>query len=206
MKKFFRYIAKKVFKEDYDLQFVDSTDIAVCRNRNVTGGYKRFWNNINKWFKASKNEYFTGIKHHMFLNKEGHPVNFGISKASVPDLNASKKIKTKEKGITYVNDKAYIDEDYNQKLQSKYNQQIITPTKSNQKVKNSKYAKKLLKERQKSENGFSVMKEFINFGAKECKNFYGLIKTITLKTLSFSFLTWVNKVLNRPLFSYLHLV
>ena len=202
IKIFFRYIAKKFFTDSSDLQFVDSTDLAVCKNTHIVTGYKRFSDRISKGYKASKKLFFTGVKLHCFVNRRGQSINFGITKANIHDLPAFKKIKTKQKGISYVADKAYIDEKLNISIQKKYDQQVIAPTRINQAVKNSAYAKKLLRERQKVEQGYSVEKTYIGLDVQESKCFSGLLKTLSIKMLSFSFLTLVNEAISRPLYSF----
>ncbi len=199
---FFRYIAKKFFLEKGGVQIPDSTDLPVCRNTNTVAGYKRFQENINKGYKPSKKMFFTGVKLHSCVTPEGNPVNFRITKASVHDLPAFKKMKTNQRGITYLADKAYLDQSYNQNIQKKYDQQVITPTKINQDVNNSLYAKKLLRRRQRVEQSYAVQKTYIDFVASAAKNFLGLQKTITLKMLCLSFLTLVNKAISRPLYSF----
>jgi len=90
---------------------VDSFPVPVCENIRIFHS-KIYSNEKYRGYQASKKRYFFGVKVHMLVTVDGHPVEFVITPGSCADVSAFKELNLDlPQGAVIYGDKAYTDYD-----------------------------------------------------------------------------------------------
>lgn len=136
-------------ENSYKTMYVDATMVKNVKGTDLVG--------INHYDRGRK-----GSKMSLLVSKEGIPLNLKMVSANVHDLRAFqeqiKTIKIKFVGSRIIGDKGYSSKDLKKTLK-KNHISLITPTKKNQKSKNSSEEKEALKVRNLIENVFSWVQQ-----------------------------------------------
>jgi Transposase DDE domain len=130
----FKLISKAFQQTDYSLEYlVDSMPIEVCAS------YRSYRCKLLKGkefigFCKAKKKFYYGFKLHLITNRNGIPIEFLITPASVADITAFKMmdIELEPNAIVY-GDKAYIDYKFEDSLQESCRIRLVAERKANSK-------------------------------------------------------------------------
>ncbi|MCU0325669.1 MAG: transposase [Spirosomaceae bacterium] len=108
----------------------DSMSIITCSHKRKA---KVALEMTDKGYFSTKNLHYFGVKLHLVAKRGENtlplPEYIGITQASTHDLTALRPILLSIQDRNIIADKAYVDENLNQKLINEHNSQIITPIK-----------------------------------------------------------------------------
>ena len=129
----------EVYKQNNDPQeyAVDSMPIPVCDNIRISRSHlypRRQHAEAFRGYCASKRHYFYGLRLHLVITKEGHPVAAALAPASQADLSAFRAMEPDlPAGATLFADAAYLDRSYAAILQEGAQVTLITQQRKNSK-------------------------------------------------------------------------
>lgn len=156
---------------------------------------------------ARKMTYY-GFKLHLLIDSKGIPIHFDIAPANVSDIDMAFEMlsfNSQEKLI--LADKGYISKEIKANLIEQYGIELITPSRSNQKVKLPKSETKLLNSiRQKVEIVNNIFKSQFNCEKTYAKTLIGLIVKIVSKITALTFGIFLNRLFGRKLLDIISIV
>lgn len=111
---------------------VDSFPVSVCRNIRISR-CRIFQNEAFRGYCASKKEYFYGVKSHVIVDLSGIPIKMLLSPGNEHDLPALKVLDptTLPPNSVLYGDAAYIDYEYEDRLEEKHSLRLAVDRKSN---------------------------------------------------------------------------
>lgn len=151
-------IIKENRKNAHILKYTDSTEIAVCLNKNAK--YHKTMEVVSAWGRGSKGFYF-GLKLHLTADYEGKILSFCFTPANVDDRKPFMKLNKDLYGL-FIADAGYISEKLRCEFNIDYKRLLIAKPKANMKKMATELQHKLYSSRSLVESHFNNMKKFYN--------------------------------------------
>lgn len=152
---------------------------------------------------AVKTKYF-GQKLTIFTTPQGLPTGYQLSLANRHDVRVFQDVlRTRDyQRVTFIGDKGYKMRkiDQQEPIEQKDNQ-LITPAKSNQKKRNARWEKQLLKKRKVIETVDYQLIDQMNLKRTRAKSEMGLVNRINRMITSFTFGIYFNHLFKRNILS-----
>jgi hypothetical protein len=139
---------------------LDSTPIEVCDNIRISRS-KLLAGEEFRGYKASFRRYFYGLKLQLLTTRQGIPVNYAITEASLHDSLAMREMKydISAESVVYA-DAAYTDQDFEQQIKDNDCIDWLAQKKKNAKDKRDKQTEmKIKRARKRIETTFSQLKD-----------------------------------------------
>ncbi|MFQ6084595.1 MAG: IS982 family transposase [Candidatus Aminicenantia bacterium] len=148
---------------------------------------------------ASLKTYYFGLKITLFLNREGIPTNYYLMPANKHDNRCLEKmlIKNQFSNLVLVGDIGYLSNFNKRWFKECWNIQLITPYKVNQKKKNTKKEKQLLKKRKIVETVIGQLKDHLKLDHLRARTYETLDLRINNILFSYIFGVYFNKKYHR---------
>ena len=140
-------IRRKILKELYvyydTIRIIDSLPIPICHYKRssrcrIIASEGHYLKDEYYGVCGSKGEKVFGFKLHMLVTLEGIPTDFTFAPASYHDVNLVWDLVDDKYNLLLMGDKGYISKGLKNELKDLRNITLITPTKKNQREKNSK--------------------------------------------------------------------
>ncbi len=156
---------------------------------------------------ARKLTYF-GFKFHLVTDLSGIPIHFDLSAANIHDVDTAEELLTYNSADKLVlADKGYLSKPLKQRLKDRYGIDLLTPSRANQKVRESKSERILLNSwRQRIEVVNAILKGQLHFEKTFAKTLGGLVRRIMAKMTALTIAIYINKLFGRPPFEIASLV
>lgn len=181
-----------------DTHIIDSTPvpiIAFCRANfsPLFSGEAAFG------YCAAKRLHYYGFKLHLVTDSQGIPIHFELSTANISDSQTSEEIlRMSSCGHLVLGDKGYLSKATQAHLKDKYDIELITPKRKNQKDRESKPEQRLHGSwRQIIEVVNGLFKEQFHVEKTFAKSLNGLVGRILNKITAFTFGIFMNRIFGR---------
>ncbi len=181
-----------------DLHILDSTPVPVmCFRRS---GLTPLFPEAAYGYCAAKREHYFGFKLHLVVDRTGIPLHFELTPANVADGSMSEELLTvSSAGHVVLGDKGYLSQKTQTQLFSRQGTLLLTPTRRNQKRRESKAERDLLNAwRQRIEVVNAMLKDRFEIGATLAKTLKGLVVRLVAKLTAFVFGIFINRLHGRP--------
>ena len=194
-------IFKELKVEKSKIRVIDTTPVPVIRYARAKSR-KIFTDKteVSIGYCASQKTYYCGVKLNLLVNQNGIPCVHSLIAANHHDLIGAKQIIREQnlKGLVLIGDKGYLMKGGEKnELKQKRLIQLVTPFRRNQKEKNNKKEKRLLRMRKIIETVNSQLKDQMGLERLRAKSYQGL--TSRIDNLIFTYLLGVyfNKLTGR---------
>lgn len=182
---FLKYLLS-INKKGMKYHFVDSTDLAVCKNYNI---YRhKVTKGISDRGKTSKG-WFYGLKLHGVCNIFGELENIFITSGNVHDNQVLDKLLFGLNGI-FIGDSGYLLKVEDLELFAKQNKLFFIATRKNMKRLMNKEQHNLFKKRSMIETRWDVLKERFNLVYSFARSIFGLLRHYLYSIVSFMIKDW----------------
>lgn len=182
------------------IRIIDTTPIPVirlsrARRRKIFTDKKQ----INIGYCASQKTYYCGAKLNLLVNKDGIPCKYYLKPANCSDIRCLEEIALKDKfrNLVLVADKGYISNRLKCWFKGSRLISLITSYRKNQKKKNNKRERELLKKRKIIETVISQLKDQMNLEKLRAKTYEGLVTRIDNIIFTYIFGVYFNKLTGR---------
>lgn len=159
-------------------------------------------NKVNIGYCAAQKTYYCGVKLNLLVNKEGIPHQYYLKPARKADIRCLEEILIKEKRISdmvLIADRGYISDFNKHWVRQCWRITLITPYRSNQKKKNTKREKQLLKNRKIIETVINQLKDQMGLERLRAKTYRALTSRIDNLIFTYLFGVYFNKKHHRNL-------
>lgn len=185
------------------IRVIDTTPVPVIR---LARAKKRKIftdkNRVDIGYCSSQKTFYCGLKLNLLVNQNGIPYQYYLKPARKSDIRCLEEILVEEKKISnvvLVGDKGYIS-DFNQEWFKRcWNITLITSYRRNQKKKNTKKEKQLLKKRKIIETVNGQLKDQMGLERLRAKSYHGLETRIDNLIFTYLFGVYFNKKHRRNL-------
>lgn len=140
------------------IKYTDSTDIAVCLNKNAK--YHKTMSGIAQWGRGSKGFYY-GLKLHLSADYTGKILSICFTSANTDDRAPFMKLNKDLYGL-FVADAGYISEKLRKEFHLEHTRILMAKPKKNQKKIETEFQHALYSSRSKVESHFNNLKKFHN--------------------------------------------
>lgn len=147
---------------------------------------------VSVGYCSAQKAYYCGVKLNLLVNKDGIPQRHYLKPARKSDIRCLEEIlvdKQELKDVVLIGDKGYISDFNKHWVKQCWRIALITPYRKNQKKKNTKREKKLLKNRKIIETVVSQLKDQMGLERLRAKTYRGLNSRID--NLIFTYLVGV---------------
>lgn len=145
---------------------------------------------------ASQRTHYCGLKLNLFVNHQGIPYQHHLKPANKSDLRCLEEILVEKqtiKDIVLITDKGYISEFNKEWIKRCWRITLITGYRRNQKKKNTKKEKYLLKKRKIIETVIGQLKDQMNLEKLRARSYQGLSSRIDNIMFTYLFGIYFNK-------------
>lgn len=185
------------------LRVIDTTPVPVIK---LSRAKKRKIftdkNKINIGYCSSQKTYYCGLKLNLLVNHKGIPYQYYLKPARTSDIRCLEEILAeyqKISNIVLVGDKGYISDFNKEWVKRCWNITLITSYRRNQKKKNTKREKQMLKKRKIIETVNSQLKDQMGLERLRAKTYQGLESRIDNLIFTYLFGVYFNKKHHRNL-------
>lgn len=201
IKKLTLRIFKELKVEKSKIRVIDATPVPVIRYARATRR-KIFKDKteVSIGYCASQKSHYCGVKLSLLVNQNGVPCLHSLTAANRHDLIGARQIiKERDlKGLTLIGDKGYLmKQEERNEIKRKRLIQLITPYRRNQKKKNNKREKNLLRKRKIIETVNSQLKDQMGLERLRAKSYQGLTSRIDNLIFTYLFGVYFNKSTGR---------
>ncbi|MCG2694723.1 IS982 family transposase [Candidatus Parcubacteria bacterium] len=151
-------LMKENRKHSHLIKYTDSTDIAVCLNKNAK--YHKTMKGIAQWGRSSKGYYY-GLKLHLSADYEGRVLSICFTPANTDDRTPFMKLNKDLYGL-FVADAGYISEKLRKEFHIENKRMLIAKPKANMKKLETPLQHILYSSRSLVESHFNNLKKFHN--------------------------------------------
>ena len=185
------------------IRVIDTTSVPVIklsrakRRKIFTDKHK-----VSIGYCASQKTHYCGVKLNLFVNKDGIPCQYHLKPARKSDLRCLEEILIEQKGISdlvLIGDKGYISDFKKRWIKECWRITLITPYRRNQKKKNTKREKQLLRNRKIIETVINQLKDQMGLERLRAKTYQGLTSRIDNLIFTYLFGVYFNKIYHRNL-------
>lgn len=194
-------IFKELKVEKSKIRVIDATPVPVIRYARAKR--RKIFTDKTKvsiGYCASQKTYYCGVKLNLLINQNGIPYIHSLIAANHHDLIGVKQIIKEQnlKGLVLVGDKGYLMKGGEKsELKQKRLIQLVTPFRRNQKERNTKKEKKLLRYRKIIETVNSQLKDQMGLERLRAKSYQGLTSRVDNLIFTYLFGIYFNKLTGR---------
>lgn len=196
-------INKELKVDKSKLRILDTTPVSVVKLSRA-GRRKIFTDKkqVSIGYCAAQKTHYCGVKLNLLVNKDGIPHQYYLKPARKSDIRCLEEIlveKQKIKDIVLVGDKGYISDFNKHWFKQCWNITLITSYRRNQKKRNTKKEKKLLKNRKIIETVINQLKDQMGLEKLRTKTYTALESRINNLIFTYLFGIYLNKKHHRNL-------
>lgn len=190
-------LLKRLEADDLKVRVIDTTPLPIVKlsRRNQSKIVKK--NDLRIGYCSSQKYYYLGLKLSLSVNLDGVPISIDFHPANRHDLKTLINDASKLEGLVLVGDKGYLGKKSKEELKQKYQIALITPYRRNQRNKNTKAEKRLLKQRKTIERTINQLKDQFNLEKLSAKSLDGFKERIRQIILTYTFGIYFNKLTKR---------
>jgi hypothetical protein len=186
-----------IIMEIADLHILDSTPIPVITFQRAC--YTPLFPEASFGYCAARKMTYYGFKFNLVTDTQGFPLHFDLMPANEADNQIAEELLSfASKDRIVLADKGYLSAERERDLLEKFNIDLQTPKRKNQRNRESKSERKLLnKVRQRIEVVNGILKDVFSFEKTYAKTLKGLATKIIKKMTAFTFGIYLNKLFGR---------
>jgi len=190
-------LLKRLKADNLKIRVIDTTPLPIVKlsRRNQSKIVKK--NDLKVGYCSSQKYYYLGLKLSLTVNFDGVPTSLDFHPANRHDLKTLMKEAPNLANLVLVGDKGYLSQLSQEELKQKYQIILLTPYKRNQKKKNTKAEKRLLKQRKAIERTINQLKDQFNLEKLSAKSLQGFKERVRQVILTYTFGIYFNKRTHR---------
>lgn len=190
-------ILNDIVMELADLKILDSTPVPVITFQRAC--YTPLFPEASFGYCAARKMTYYGFKLSLVTDSQGFPLHFDLMPANIADNQITQELLSFcSKNQTVLADKGYLSKERQSELLEKFNINLQTPKRKNQKERESRTERRLLnKIRQKIEVVNGLLKDVFSIEKTYAKTLKGLVTKILKKITTFTFGIYLNKLFGR---------
>jgi hypothetical protein len=190
-------VLNEIILETTDIHIIDSTPIPIISFQRAC--HTPLFPEASFGYCAARKMTYFGFKLHLVVDSQGIPIHFDLTPANIADSRMTEELlNISSSGMTVLGDKGYLSKDTKHHLQIHQDTDLLTPTRKNQKQRESKSNRKIL-------NGLRQIIEVVNGMLKSkfhlektyVKSLKGLVTKVLSKITALTFGIYINKLFHR---------